>query len=183
MSKVSKVSAPARRELASRLLCAVHLWRKPMSRWTCSTCCWGARGQAGCWWRRPRPCSCGSSATARRCSSSTSQWHALAGLVHLVAVPIGWCGCSSELVGVKQSCACSGPAGFDWYAARRWVPAGRRERRDTRRRSLLLLLCWPSGARGLLRHNHIVCTPTLSHSHRHSPSPWPDREMHSRLSD
>ena len=86
----------------------------------------------------------------------------LAGLVHLVAVPIGWCGCSSELVGVKQSCACSGPAGFDWYAARRWVPAGRRERRDNSRRSLLLLLCWPSGARGLLHHNHIVCTQTLT---------------------
>ena len=93
---------------------------------------------------------------------TNGKWHALAGLVHLVAVPIGRCGCSSELVGVKQSCACSGPAGFDWYAARRWVPAGRRERRDNSQRSLLLLLCWPSGARDLLHHDHIVCTQTLT---------------------
>ena len=32
--------------------------------------------------------------------------HALVGLVHLVAVPMGWCGWASDLGGVKQSSAC-----------------------------------------------------------------------------
>ena len=38
--------------------------------------------------------------------------------------------------------------------------------RDARRQqagyTLLLLLCWPSGARDLLHHNHLVCTQTLT---------------------
>ena len=32
----------------------------------------------------------------------------------------------------------------------------------SRRATLLLLLCWPSGARGLLHHNHLTCTQTLA---------------------
>ena len=37
-----------------------------MSRWTCSTCCWGDRGRAERWLRCPRPRWCESSATTRR---------------------------------------------------------------------------------------------------------------------
>jgi hypothetical protein len=36
-----------------------------MSRWTCSTCCWGDQGRADRWLRCPRPRWCESSATTR----------------------------------------------------------------------------------------------------------------------
>ena len=90
------------------------------STWTCSTCCWGDRDRAGSWWRCPRPRSCESTATARRSSSWRHKHGALATLVHLVAVPMEWCGGASELIGVRQSGACARPAGSDWCAARRW---------------------------------------------------------------
>ena len=35
-------------------------------------------------------------------------------------------------------------------------------RRQQEQATLLPLLCWPSGARDLLHHNHLVCTQTLT---------------------
>ena len=48
-------------------------------------------------------------------------------------------------------CASSAPA-----------PSCRHTRRQQASYTLLLLLCWPSGARGLLHHNHLICTQTLA---------------------
>jgi hypothetical protein len=68
-----------------------------MSRWTCSTCCWGDRGRAERWLRCPRPRWCESSATTRRRFSMSR----IAELHFLLHVPME--SAATELVRTRRS--------------------------------------------------------------------------------
>ena len=158
-------AAPACRALAGRLSCASQLWRNiqmlvaagPML----AADCWPAlvhvhRGQL----HRDAPDHRDPAQLALHAWLHPQDlwWRAVMTLIS--ALHLTYAGshsaslaCSWRMASLRSSYRCA--EHWCWLRAA-WAS------RASKRAAWLWRCCWPSGARGLLHHNHLVCTQTLA---------------------